>query len=242
MEPVNTNRMRVLVGCECSGVVREAFRALGHDAWSCDLKPAEDGSPFHFQCDLLDLLMTESMVGMGVRNGVWNLGIFHPDCPLFNNASAWAIPDPDFVRFPGVGYHQKLKPETLTGAARRAARDEAAEFFLSLWHCRIQRICIENPTGYMNTHPKMNGFKPQTIQPYQFGADASKATCLWLKNLPHLVPTQYVEPRMVDRKPRWANQTDSGQNKLSPGEQRATDRARTYPGIAKAMAQQWSNL
>src|ERR1700679_1657380 len=120
--------VRVLVGCECSGVVRRAFRAHGDDAWSCDLTPSEDNSGFNYQCDLLDLLLTENMVGFGVRHGVWDIGIFHPECTLFNNASAWAIPDPDFERYPGVGYHQKVKPGTLTGAERRAAREQAVEF------------------------------------------------------------------------------------------------------------------
>lgn len=222
---------RILIGCECSGVVREAFRALGHDAWSCDLKPAEDNSRFHIHDNLLSVFDLERG---------WDIGIFHPDCTLFNNASAWAIPDPDFIRFPGVGYHQKVKPETFTGAARRAARAVAAEFFLRLWNCGIPKIAVENPTGYMNTHPSMAGTLTQTIQPYQFGDDASKATCLWLRGLLPLVPTKYVEPRMVNGRPRWANQTNSGQNKLSPGPTRAADRARTYPGIARAMADQWS--
>lgn len=221
--------MKILIGCECSGVVRRAFRAAGHDAYSCDIKRSEDKSEFHYHGDVF----------RAIGWGSWDMAIFHPECTLFNNASAWAIRDPDFARFPGVGYHQKVKPETLTGAARRAARAEAVKFFLALWNCGISKLCIENPTGHMNTNPAMARFKPQIIQPYQFGDDASKATCLWLRGLPELVSTRYVEPRMVDGKPRWANQTDSGQNKLSPGEQRATDRARTYPGIAAAMAIQW---
>lgn len=221
--------MKILIGCECSGVVRRAFRAHGNEAYSCDLKPAEDKSEFHCHSDVLRV----------IGQGGWDMGIFHPECTLFNNASAWAIPDPDFERFPGVGYHQKVKPGTLTGAARRLAREKAVQFFLLLWNCGIPKICIENPTGHMNTHPALGGYRPQIIQPYQFGDDASKATCLWLRGLPELIPTKYVEPRYVDGKLRWSNQTDGGQNKLSPGKQRATDRARTFPGIAAAMAEQW---
>lgn len=240
--------MRVLVGCECSGVVRRAFRDAGHDAWSCDLKTSDDGSEFHYQCDLLDLLLTENMVGCGVRHGVWDVAIFHPDCTLLNNASAWAIPDPDFDRFPGVGYHQKVKPGTLTGVDRRAARAEAVEFFLSLWRSRIKRVAIENPTGHMNTHPAMAGVRPQIIQPYEFGDDASKATCLWLRGLPLLDidPLKRKAGRVVQWKgktvERWSNQTDGGQNKLPPTSGRAAARAETYPGIARAMAEQWGNL
>jgi len=101
------------------------------------------------------------------------------------------------------------------------------------------RIALENPKGCISSRIR----KPdQTIQPYQFGDDASKATCLWLVNLPPLKPTSYVEPRLVNGKPRWANQTDSGQNRLTPSEDRWKERSRTFPGIAEAMADQWSCL
>lgn len=126
-------------------------------------------------------------------------------------------------------------------AAKRAdGRQQAAvDFFLRLANANIPRICIENPIGIMSSEYR----KPdQIIQPYQFGHDASKATCLWLKGLPKLQPTQYVEPRIVDGKKRWANQCDSGQNKLGPSPERAMNRARTYKGVAEAMAAQWSNL
>lgn len=172
--------------------------------------------------------------------------IAHPPCDFLTNSAAWAYKDADFERYPGVGYHQKVKPGTLTGAARRAAREEAVTFFLALWNSKIPKIAIENPIGHMNTRLDV---RPQIIQPYQFGEDASKATCLWLKGLPPLVPTGYFPPRIVKYPKdsgkmvkRWSNQTDSGQNCLSPSEDRASVRAVTYPGIAKAMASQWSNL
>lgn len=236
MKPLN-----VLIGCECSGVVREAFRALGHDAWSCDLKPAEDNSRFHYRCDIF----------RAIRRGGWNMAIFHPPCDYLANCAAWAFPDPDYARYPNVGYHQKVKPATLTGKARRDARERATEFFLALWNCGIPHIAIENPIGCMNTHPLLPCVPPgrQIIQPYQFGDDASKATCLWLKGFPPLTGTKYVEPRAVCTScgadavkihPRWSNQTDSGQNRLSPSDDRAAARAVTYPGIARAMAVQWS--
>lgn len=104
--------------------------------------------------------------------------------------------------------------------------------------CDIAHICVENPISCISTRIR----KPdQIIQPHEFGEDASKSTCLWLKNLPPLVPTKYVEPRLVDGKKRWGNQTDSGQNKLSPSPDRWKIRSKTYQGIADAMAEQWSN-
>ncbi len=96
--------LRVICGCEASGVVREAFRTLGHDAWSCDIRPAEDGSPYHLQCDVLT-----------VMNDGWDIGIFHPDCTYLTNSAEWAYKDADFERYPEVGYHQRVKPGTLTG-------------------------------------------------------------------------------------------------------------------------------
>lgn len=245
--------MRVLIACECSGVVRDAFRAKGHQAYSCDLLDSPRPSPSHIVGNALHQL-----------GGKWDLLIAHPPCDYLTNSAAWAFKNPDNACYPGVGYHQKVKPGTLTGHARRQARAYAARFFLELWDVPIARIVIENPIGFMNTHPRLDGIKPQIIQPHQFGEDASKATCLWLKGIPPLVPTQHVAPRFVCQQckatwskgwageacacgstrilPRWANQTDTGQNKLSPSDDRASVRAVTYAGIAAAMAAQWSNL
>ena len=217
--------MRVLIGCEESGAVRRAFAAQGHYARSCDLLPAADGSPDHIQGDVLTVL-----------DRGFDLAIFHPVCTYLTNAAAWALCDPDYDRWPGVGYHQRVKPGTLTGAARRAAKREALDFVDALARAKIERICMENPVGAMAGHL---GWPFQTVQPWQFGDDASKATGLSLKNLPPLVATGNVPPRMVDGMPRWSNQTDSGQNRLSPGPNRARDRSRTFPGLAAAMAEQW---
>lgn len=216
--------LRVLVACEYSGRVRSAFRALGHDAWSADLLPAEDGALHHIQGDVLWLLKQP-----------WDLVIGHPPCTYLTSAAEWAFADPDFERYPDGGYHQRVKSETLTGAARRAARQEAVEFVEKIWQANARAVCIENPKGAL---PQMGIH--QCIQPHWFGDDASKSTVLRLKGLPFLEPTHPVEPRIVDGRPRWGNQTDSGQNKLSPSEDRWKDRSRTYPGIAQAMAHQWS--
>jgi len=207
--------VRVLVGCECSGRVRDAFLARGHNAWSCDLKPAPGSR--HLQCDVLDVL------GWG-----WDLGIFFPDCTYLTCSAEWAYGDGP--------YHQKVKPETLTGEARRAARREAVAFVMRLAESGIKRLAIENPRGHLSRAWRR---PDQVIQPYEFGDDASKATCLWLNGLFPLRPTNPIAPRWVDGRPRWGNQTENGQNRLSPAPERAAVRAITYPGIATAMAEQW---
>jgi hypothetical protein len=212
--------MRVLIGCEQFGHMREAFIAHGHDAWSCDLKPARDGSLRHLQCDVLSVL-----------DDGWDMAIFHPDCTYLTCSAEWAYGDGP--------YHQKVKPETLVGAKRRQAREEAIEFVFKLRDCKIPRKAIENPVGILSRRWR----KPdQTVQPYWFGDDASKATCWWLEGgLLPLVPTQMVAPRIVNGKPRWGNQTDGGQNKLPPSDDRAMLRAETYPGMAEACASQWGS-
>jgi len=196
--------MRVLVGCEYSGRVRNAFREAGHDAWSCDLLPSEDDSPFHIHGDVLPLL-----------DQGWDLGIFHPPCTyLAVSGLHWNKRDP----------------------ARAAKTEEALDFVRALMSAPIERIAVENPVSCISSRIR----KPdQIIQPYEFGEDASKKTCLWLKNLDLLTPTQMVAPRLVDGKPRWSNQTDSGQNRLGPSEDRWKERSRTFAGVAKAMAEKW---
>lgn len=216
--------MRVLIGCEQFGHTRAAFRRLGHLAWSCDLVPARDGSPFHLLGDVRRHL---DRAPDGVA---WDLAIFHPDCTYFVNSAAWAFGDGP--------YHQRVKPGTLVGRARRLARQRDAAFVRELRDAPIPRIAIENPRGYL-VH--VLGPASQSIQPNQFGEDASKETCLWLYDLPPLVPTCQIAPRMVDGRPRWGNQTDAGQNRLTPSDDRAMKRAETFPGIAAAFAAQWGD-
>ena len=220
-------RLRVLVACEFSGTVREAFARRGWDAWSCDLLPSEiEGQ--HITGDVRPLLREP-----------WDLLIAHPPCTYLAGSAAWALRDPDFMRYPGVGYHQKVAAGTLTGAARRRARAEALAFVSLLAAAPIARICLENPIGSAFTFG-FSRWDKQTVQPYEFGHDASKATTLTLKGLPRLEGTRYIPPRITaDGKERWANQTDSGQNRLSPGPDRGKERSRTYRGLAEAMAAQW---
>jgi hypothetical protein len=221
--------MRVLVACEFSGVVRDAFLARGHEAISCDLLPSESRIGAHMQCDVLDIINT----------GTWDLMIAHPPCTYLTCAAEWAYSDGP--------YHQKVKPGTLVGEARRLARDESLRFFMALLSCPIPRIAIENPVGVIASRTYI---KPtQTFNPYDFGDDASKRTCLWLKGLPPLVidPAKRKSGRMVEwprgagrMVERWSNQTDSGQNNCSPSDDRWSKRSVTYQGIADAMAEQWA--
>jgi hypothetical protein len=204
--------MKVLIACEFSGIVRDAFAALGHDAWSCDLLPTERPGN-HIQDD----------VALILEDG-WDLMIAHPPCTyLCSSGLHW----------------NKRRPE------REKQTHEAMLFVFSLIDAPIPRIALENPVGCISSNYR----KPdQIIQPFQFGHPESKSTCLWLKNLRRLTPTNIL-PKPASG--RWDNQTASGQNKLAPSETRWADRSRTLAlqplwhcsryGIAAAMALQWGD-
>lgn len=218
---------KILIGYSACQLTREAFEVAGVEAWTCDLLPARGDSEKHLQCDVWDAL----------RARPWAAAVLHPMCTYLTVSAAWALKDPDFDRYPGVGYHQRVKPGTLTGAARRAAQAEAIENFRNLLALPLP-VAIENPAPSFISR----AIRPpdQIIHPHQFGDDASKGTGLWLtRGMPKLRPTSNVAPRYVDGKPRWANQTDSGQNNLTPSDDRWLDRSKTYPGIAAAMGNQW---
>ena len=203
-------RMNVLVICEESGVVREAFARLGHNAWSCDLQPTAIPSEKHYQ-GTIENFMCLPIHRWAVGPEGWDLIIAHPPCTHLSVSGA---------------RYWKQKRES-------GEQWEAIKFFIWLTTLKCKRLAIENPVGIMSTFWR----KPdQIIQPWQFGEDASKKTCLWLKNLPLLVPTNVI------LKDRYANQTASGQNKLSPSPERAKLRSKTYQGIADAMAEQWGHL
>ena len=197
--------VRVLIACESSGVVRDAFIRAGHYAASCDLLPSESPLGDHYQCDVTEIL-----------DHGWDLLIAHPPCTYLSVS----------------GMHW-----TTRGLRDPKLTEDALDFVRLFMGAPIERIAIENPVSVISSRIR----KPdQIIQPWQFGHDASKKTCLWLKGLPLLKPTQMVEPRIVNGKQRWANQTDSGQNKLPPSKDRWKLRSKTYEGIANAMAAQWS--
>lgn len=228
--------MRVFIGMETSGALRQRFAARGHDAVSCDILPAEDDGAGHIVGDVFKTI--DRLINRGWTPDV---GIFHPTCTYLTNSAAWAFNDPDYDRYPGVGYHQRVKPGTLVGAERRAARDAALNDVRRIMALPIACKVIENPIGAIS-----NAIRPpsQIVQPYEFGDDASKATCLWFvdergNELPGMRlaidPAKRVAGRIVNGRERWSNQTDSGQNRLSPGDDRWKDRSRTFPGIAEAI-------
>ena len=198
--------MKVLVACEYSGTVRDAFIRAGHDAMSCDLLPTDAPGP-HYQGDVMDV------IGDG-----FDLMVAHPPCTYLSAS----------------GMHW-----TTRGLRDPQLTIDALAFVLRLMDAPIQRIAIENPVSVISSRIRR---PDQIIQPWMFGHDASKKTCLWLKGLPPLTPTWTIAPRMVNGKPRYGNQTDSGQNRLPPSADRWKIRSETYSGIADAMANQWGNV
>ena len=196
--------MRVLIACEFSGIVREAFKAKGHDAWSCDLLPCETPGN-HIQADALSVL-----------DGGWDLMIAHPPCTdLAVSGAAW------FKKKIADGRQQK-----------------SIEFFMAFTESKIPKWVIENPIGIMS---RLFRKPDQIIQPYHYGHGAMKSTCLWIKGLPLLVPTNIVEREYLIGKdgkkyPKWSMDTF----KL-PKEIRWKERSRTFQGIADAMAEQWGS-
>ena len=253
--------MKVLIACEFSGIVRDAFTAKGHDAWSCDLLPTESPGP-HYQGDVRDIL-----------NDRWDMIIAFPDCTFLCSS----------------GLHwNKRRP------GRQKKTEEALVFVSTILSNPCEKIALENPIGCISTRIRKYN---QKVQPWQFGEDASKGTCLWLKGLPVLKHTKTIPPKgyrevvyahdlpmccccgepfcgkhdkhyfecdcigptqdeatyiTIDGysfatllnpapHPVWKNQTPSGQNKLGPSPNRAKLRSLTYQGIAEAMAEQWGN-
>jgi hypothetical protein len=189
--------MRVLVACEFSGIVRDAFLSRGHDAWSCDLLPTEssetdDKATRHLQGDVINFL-----------NDEWDLMIAHPPCThLAVSGARWFL-------------------------MKKKEQEDSLHFVWQLMCAPIQKICIENPISIISSHIR----KPdQIIQPWQFGHGETKATCLWLKGLPKLTPTNVVEGR------------EARVHRMPPGPNRWKERSRTYSGVAEAMAAQWGVL
>ena len=214
--------LEVLIACEESGTVREAFRALGHNAWSCDLAPARVETNFHIQADIREVLKWGRH---------WDLLIAHPPCTYLCNSGVRWLTTP------------AKDPKVLTGEPRRLAMREAGELFADLLTCEIPKIAIENPVihkyakqaikdaliakgHHWSAADNLTTFA-QSIQPWQFGHGEVKRTCLWLRGLDFLMPTEVVEGRAAVV------------HRASPGPTRARDRSVTYQGIAAAMAMQW---
>ncbi|MFZ0269927.1 hypothetical protein [Caulobacter sp.] len=209
--------MRVLVGCETSGVVRRAFDAAGHSAWSCDHLPAEDGSNRHFVGDVRDFL----------SDGWDLLAVMHPPCTrLCNSGVRWlSTPPPGKTRDEMWGQLQA-----------------AADLFSACWNAPIERVCIENPIMHRHAKARIEGYEPpaQIVQPWWFGEPAFKATGLYLRGLPPLIATDKLarpQPGSDEHKAWSGIHRASGWN--NPDRGRA--RSRTFQGVANAMAQQWSD-
>ena len=205
--------LRVLVGCETSGRVRNAFLALGHDAWSCDLLPSVDGSNRHIVCDVRDIL------GDG-----WDLlAVMHPPCTrLCNSGVRWLHKAP-----PGRSLEEMWSD-----------LDEGAALFSECWNAPIERVTVENPVMHRHAKERIRNYQPaaQTVQPWWFGEPAFKATSFYLRGLPPLVATNRLVPPHAgtDEHKLW-----SKVHRAPPSPDRWQIRSMTYQGIADAMAMQW---
>lgn len=239
--------MRVLIACERSGVLREAFRRRGHNAYSCDLASPDDGSGYHLTGDAIGIM----------RDGCpWDLVIAHPPCTRLANSGSLRL-------YKGGKFANGID------LVKWQEMEAGALFFRRFFVEYSGKLCVENPIQHSHAREAHGCGQPaQIIQPFHFGDDASKGTGLWLRGVPPLDETKYFPPRWVCQKckgvvppvaqkptacphcdvfgakllPRWGNQTDSGQNRLGPSPERAQIRSQTYRGIAEAMAEQWGNI
>jgi len=217
--------MRVLVACEESQTITKAFRKLGHEAFSCDLLPCSGGHPeWHFQQDVFTVL-----------DQGWDLMVAHPPCTMIAGSSVQWLSHPEDKHLPFE--HRRPHPKYPT---RRDEMLQSIEFVKALYNCNIERVAIENPVGLLGSRWRK---ADQIIQPYQFGDEATKTTCLWLKNLPPLKHTNVVSKgeRTVfasgKSHPKWyADALANAKTK----QERQTLRSKTFPGIADAIADQWS--
>lgn len=228
---------KVLIGCESSGIVRDAFLAQGHDAWSCDLRPAQTQTNRHIIGDIRDVMMMDN----------WDfLGVYHVPCTRMTNAGVrWLTKPPT-----------KLEADHYSDAQREAfihmtedqrlqfmwdELEKGAELFSAVWNVEhIPHVAVENPVMHRHAKERIRNFEPaaQTIQPWQFGTDPNgpdnekKRTCLWLRNLPCLVPTGTLD----------GSTARDTVHKAPPGPERWKVRSTFFPGIARAMAEQWGGL
>ncbi|MDE8054447.1 hypothetical protein PT047_01750 [Erysipelothrix rhusiopathiae] len=232
-------KLNVLVACEESQRVCYEFRKLGHNAFSCDLLKSSGGHPeWHFHQDVLEVIDNRGgVLENGNRcfiDGNWDLMIAHPPCTFLSVSGAKWYYHPDDKDLPT---DQRRPHPNFPNRAKD--REEGADFFMELANAEIKYIAIENPVGVMNTRWR----KPdQIVQPYHFGDSASKKTCLWLKNLPPLEYTnvvdrgEYIEFGSGKRLAKWYS---DGLTKTKTPEERRTWRSKTFPGFAKAIAEQW---
>ncbi|WP_192913866.1 hypothetical protein [Roseibium sediminis] len=219
--------LKVLIACECSGTVRDAFLALGHDTWSCDLKPCEKRSNRHILGDARDYL-----------NEGWDLlMVAHPPCTRLCNSGVRWLKEPPKNRQAGypVEYDNWSRKERLEWMWDEL--DRGAELFSAFWNAPIDRIAVENPVMHKHAKVRIRNFErhTQSVHPWHFGTtedgpdNEKKRTCLWLKGLPRLKPTGTLD----------GSTARSSVHHASPGEHRGEERSRFFPGMASAMAEQW---
>ncbi len=227
--------MKVLIACECSQTVCKEFRKLGHEAYSCDIEECYGGNPeWHILGDCLEIIKggvtfeTEDGISHSIE-GAWDMIIAHPPCTYLSNAATRS---------------HSLKGATLEQInARTQKRIQAQEFFMKFANVSCSKVAIENPVGIMSTVYR----KPdQIIEPYQFADSVydsenyvTKRTCLWLKGLEPLYINYLPRPSNVEKYGRWSNCKARCWHEIQGQKNRATVRSKTFPGIAKAMAEQW---
>ena len=225
--------LRVLIGCECSGIVRRAFEAHGHDTWSCDLKPAEDRSNRHMICDVREAL------GMG-----WDLMVLcHPPCTrLANSGARWLTEAPKNAPEEATAFERMVWRQLSEEARLRIMwrlLDEGADLFSACWNAPIPRVACENPVMHKHAKARIANYRPfaQSVQPWQFGTDEAgpdnvkKRTCLWLRGLPKLTATGTLD----------GSTARDEIHRAAPGPDRKARRSRFFPGLAAAMAGQWGS-
>lgn len=213
---------RILVGCEFSATVRDAFAARGHDVTSCDLLPSDNPNGKHYMGDVRDIL----------TDG-WHMAIMHPVCTYIAACQLW-----------------RCQPKHDPSREREAKRQEALQFVRELGEAPIERMCVENPKSCIGTEGVLPGFVSQMVQPHHYGHDYSKETYLWRRDLPELVsdPANHIEGRDAINNAgnpvkRWANQCDgSGADSRGPSATRGHERSKFFTGIADAMADQWGGI
>jgi hypothetical protein len=211
----------VLIACEYSATVRDAFAARGHHAVSCDVKETDNPAGHHYRGDVRDILTAG-----------WSMMIAHPPCTYIAACQLWRCLPKHAAKHPG----------------RAEKQAEALEFVRDLGRAPIAQVCVENPKSCIGTAGVLPGYDPQLIQPYQFGHNHSKETYLWRRELPELVadPADYIEPSKVmyngKMRNRWANQSPCGADNRGPSADRGHLRSKFFSGFAEAMANQWGGI
>ena len=245
MKKKSSKKMRILVACEESQAITKELRKLGHDAFSCDLLPCSGGRPdLHFKQDVFKVIKNPKKEKLqngdlpsvnGEWDGKWDMMIAHPPCTYLAVSGAQWYYHPDDKHLP----LEKRRPHPKY-PNRAKDREEAINFFINLAEAGIEKIVIENPIGIISSRYR----KPdQVVQPFMFGDEARKTTCLWLKNVPLLKPTKIVGEgdriyfKSGKSQPKWYSDAFV---KAKSHEERRTLRSKTFPGMAKAMAKQWT--